>query len=884
LKTVSGNSVAGRTYREVLAMIKAGGRPLQMSFVPGGAPPSPVSSDQKVVSATFSEPGSLGLKFVKHKQTGEMQLLTINPGTQAAQHSCLQLGMTVYAVDSTGVAGRSYQEVLSIIKGAGRPVTLAFKPARADPIRVTFSRDGPLGLKFTEEGGRVKLVGVNPGTQAEQFPQLQPNMLLHSVTGTTVTDMSYAQSLNLIKAGGRPLELGFELPKATSPATQQAPVAAGKQLVKATFSAVGPLGLRFVQKQSSTNIELLAINPGSQAERVPGLYPGLSLYGVNDRLIAGMDYQSVLQTIKAAGRPITLVFNPAGAQTPMGNEHGAAPPFRTAASDPLPAAPPAKLPVRQLQASGTIEIVFSKPGPLGVKFVSRGGRVIVLSINPGSQASTHPELQPGLVAMSVHGQALTGKPYSEAIEMIRNSPRPLKIQFVGKEDPKQQNQIFMQLMKYLETRGVGQYAGGVRDALVNSGVPCDQWLVEITDMQDDDLEDLVKGVAARSKSDLKKATGKNGGVRNMPAGADGNPITATERDRRQVHAARFYELQAQNRLRDLESGLRDLGLPQYAAQLRQHGITTSTELSSKFVDVGGSDSGACQRLMQQLGIHTAEHQTIIGNWLGLKRAEEAEIRVLPAPDTDNAHHSGVARTSASSAVSPQEPVSVTFTQQGSLGIRFINRSGCMVVKAVIPESQAAQHSHVLRPGLMLSYVADVDVSQMTYEQTLGKLKLAGRPLSLVFSQPGDVQAGGGAVSPDAKARELHRREEQEVALSPPVKTQRRRSSAEEVLKRMQEEEQAMEAVDEAAGTVVVTFAEAGSIGIKFGSTAKTDPPIIASLKAGGQAERSGKLRPTLKLIRVNDFNVVDFQVWDICLHAANPQGRNADFCGLSRVQ
>ena len=38
------------------------------------------------ISITFTEAGSLGLKFTPNKQTGEVQILQINSGTQAEVH------------------------------------------------------------------------------------------------------------------------------------------------------------------------------------------------------------------------------------------------------------------------------------------------------------------------------------------------------------------------------------------------------------------------------------------------------------------------------------------------------------------------------------------------------------------------------------------------------------------------------------------------------------------------------------------------------------------------------------------------------------------------------------------------------------------------------
>jgi hypothetical protein len=51
-------SVVGKSYDDTLALIKSGGRPLVLAFAPGHE-----STDGSLVSVTFVEEGSLGLKF-----------------------------------------------------------------------------------------------------------------------------------------------------------------------------------------------------------------------------------------------------------------------------------------------------------------------------------------------------------------------------------------------------------------------------------------------------------------------------------------------------------------------------------------------------------------------------------------------------------------------------------------------------------------------------------------------------------------------------------------------------------------------------------------------------------------------------------------------------
>eukprot|EP01046_Picozoa_sp_COSAG06_P013585 COSAG06_NODE_825_length_12067_cov_4.396975_9_plen_1674_part_00 len=80
------------------------------------------------VAVTFTEAGTLGLKLTPNKQTGKIELLQVNPGTQAERHSQLSAGLILQSVAGASVAGKGYQEVLGMIKAGGRPLSMTFAP------------------------------------------------------------------------------------------------------------------------------------------------------------------------------------------------------------------------------------------------------------------------------------------------------------------------------------------------------------------------------------------------------------------------------------------------------------------------------------------------------------------------------------------------------------------------------------------------------------------------------------------------------------------------------------------------------------------------------------------------------------------------------------
>ena len=67
----------------------------------------------------FAEPGSLGLKFIPNAN-GDVEVLAINPGTQACGHAELRPGLVLTAVDEIDVTALSYSRVIDTIRESER--------------------------------------------------------------------------------------------------------------------------------------------------------------------------------------------------------------------------------------------------------------------------------------------------------------------------------------------------------------------------------------------------------------------------------------------------------------------------------------------------------------------------------------------------------------------------------------------------------------------------------------------------------------------------------------------------------------------------------------------------------------------------------------------
>ena len=107
LQGVGSLSVAGKSYKETLSLIKSGGRPLVLSFSAG--PKTDAEADVGTVSVTFREEGSLGLKFVNNKRTGTVDILGVHSGTQAERHPELRSGLTLVAIGRQSTEGMEYR-------------------------------------------------------------------------------------------------------------------------------------------------------------------------------------------------------------------------------------------------------------------------------------------------------------------------------------------------------------------------------------------------------------------------------------------------------------------------------------------------------------------------------------------------------------------------------------------------------------------------------------------------------------------------------------------------------------------------------------------------------------------------------------------------------
>eukprot|EP01047_Picozoa_sp_COSAG01_P002407 COSAG01_NODE_64_length_29509_cov_1035.985209_13_plen_1180_part_00 len=176
-------------------------RPLQLRFA------------QPEVIVTFTEPGSLGLKFTDWIP-GQVEVQHIAPHSQAQAHPHMEVGLVLVAVGGTEVAGMTYHGMIDVVKAhRARPLTLRFN--KLADIVVSFSEPGSLGLKFaTRESspGQIEISEVQPASHAAN-QGLRPGLILMRVGVVEVSNLSIAQAMQVIKDNTqRPLALRFNRP------------------------------------------------------------------------------------------------------------------------------------------------------------------------------------------------------------------------------------------------------------------------------------------------------------------------------------------------------------------------------------------------------------------------------------------------------------------------------------------------------------------------------------------------------------------------------------------------------------------------------------------------------------------------------------------------
>eukprot|EP01043_Picozoa_sp_COSAG02_P029308 COSAG02_NODE_1818_length_10774_cov_4.788009_1_plen_1151_part_00 len=335
--------------------------------------PRGIATEKPEFDVTFSEPGSLGVRFAPHKRTGDMELTAIKPGTQAQQHRNLRPGLVLVGVAGVDVAGKAPREVVDMLKRGGRPLKLTFlrtTPNTPTDCAAVGTIDTLSGLMAGKQKTNVLTTIVNAQAAEEHLtggytfhPQTSythhllkhgkrgheapfhrrraegvVRQILQMQHGDLVTDKDVDLAANTVLTlpndkprlrsikrlrGQKKLMMAvnamqardFEVRNCYANAVQNY-----EPEFDVTFSEPGSLGVRFAPHKRTGDMELTAIKPGTQAQQHRNLRPGLVLVGVAGVDVAGKAPREVVDMLKRGGRPLKLSFLCPGLKRPAATE------------------------------------------------------------------------------------------------------------------------------------------------------------------------------------------------------------------------------------------------------------------------------------------------------------------------------------------------------------------------------------------------------------------------------------------------------------------------------------------------------------------------------------------------------------------------------------
>ena len=169
-----------------------------------------VDTGAVVESVTFTEPGSLGLKFVDNPHTNVVQLKGVNLGTQAEGQAGLTIGAVLTNVGDTSVVGMSYTETIDVMKRQGRPVALLFGPVQPLPDQIVPSPKAKMAAAAAppaveDDPDEPPPVAPVPSSAAAAATPAAPAAELSS--SSAPSDLSSAELLEMAESVGFDAEL-----------------------------------------------------------------------------------------------------------------------------------------------------------------------------------------------------------------------------------------------------------------------------------------------------------------------------------------------------------------------------------------------------------------------------------------------------------------------------------------------------------------------------------------------------------------------------------------------------------------------------------------------------------------------------------------------------
>jgi hypothetical protein len=132
------------------------------------------------IRVLFTEPGSLGLKLGTHANGGGVEILKINPGTQAQRYPGLLPGLVLQSISSLSVVGMAHNNVIDVIRAhPGRPLEIEFiakTPGQPKPGVPPSSAVRTAGRK--KRGSMAEVQALREGNAPHQRPMDPPEEVI----------------------------------------------------------------------------------------------------------------------------------------------------------------------------------------------------------------------------------------------------------------------------------------------------------------------------------------------------------------------------------------------------------------------------------------------------------------------------------------------------------------------------------------------------------------------------------------------------------------------------------------------------------------------------------------------------------------------------------
>eukprot|EP01052_Picozoa_sp_SAG31_P001545 SAG31_NODE_52_length_30366_cov_34.368586_6_plen_2235_part_00 len=320
------------------------------------------------------------------------------------------------------------------------------------------------------------------------------------------------------------------------------------KIISATFRSNGALGLQFVRGHDSETPVLNYIRPGTQAEQLLQLRPGMLLKSVARESLAQRTYAEALTLLRAAARPLVLEFH----VLELRQDHGAyAPPQRhrplaghSVSQDQMAGSPSTgknsrhdskkELLVQHIArhglsnippdlvlgsfpkqiaswaepqgSDGCLEITYREPGPLGIVWEARldsstlAKHAFVKRVKPGSPSAGVTPLKPGLQLHAISNITVASRSYEQIVAELRESKRPLTISLMRPSAAKiatMQRQAGISAVKsWLQRKGLPPtVAHQLEFAFERLGVQPNSWIDDLEAMTEPELNIFMAAFA-----------------------------------------------------------------------------------------------------------------------------------------------------------------------------------------------------------------------------------------------------------------------------------------------------------------------------------------------------------------------------------------------------